>query len=688
MQQYLTLEEAAKYLQMPPDELREMAKKKTVRAFQDRGTWRFRSQDIEELARTRGLSSDVDLQLGEAAKPQPGDSKRPSKKPTDSDLLPADFSLDESEEVPLGQEKRGSGSKSGRSPKPGSDSDVRLVMDGDLDPRADAGKSGVGKKHKVDSGARLVPSAGDTTDSDVRLEPSGKDSGTSKKGSKSPSDSDIRLHEAEAKKKADAGQVTEEIDLDAEEARLKDQPRKKPGKPTQMASKTQLPGASPFELSEPDMEVPPKKGDKPKADKPAAKKNEVDSSSDFELIPFDASKSPVELGSGEIPLLQGGEEDVDLGSAVSGPNAGASGINLKDPADSGISLEDGGSDEIEFELSLDEDNTPKPSARSATRHPGPPTSKGQKPPQPKGKDSQKGKDAKKGKDSQKGKGAQKAKEKSDEDSSSEFELSLEDSSPTDNSSSEFELSLEDESPTADSSSEFELSLEDSSGESSPTRKLKAESPSDSEFELTLDDEGGLGVDEEAGDIFEETNFDVPALEDESGSEAVAIDESDTDLEGSDFEISLDEDSSADSDSDSQVVALEDEEADEGAATVARPRKTASKSKAGLKDDAADLELDLDDDAPKARKAKAAAVEEEEDEEFDDEGAAPAGAVAAEQDWGALPAVMLFPTVLVMFLVAIMGFELLRGMFGYHRATAVGKPVIDLIARNVDDSLPK
>jgi excisionase family DNA binding protein len=293
MQQYLTLDEAAKYLQMSPDELREMAKKKTVRAFQDRGTWRFRSQDIEELARTRGLSSDVELQLGEG-KPASGASPRSSKKPTDSDLLPADFTLDESEEVPLGREKH-AGSKSGRSPKPGSDSDVRLVMDGG---EADAGKSGAGKK-KSDSGSRLVPSPAEASDSDVRLEATGKDSGASKRGSKSPSDSDIRLHEATpAKKKStDASQVTEEIDLDAESSQLREHPKKKAAKPTQMASKTQLPGTSPFELSEPEVQVsPPKKGDKP-----AAKKGkQVDSSSDFELIPFDSSKSPVELGSGEM----------------------------------------------------------------------------------------------------------------------------------------------------------------------------------------------------------------------------------------------------------------------------------------------------------------------------------------------------------------------------------------------------
>src|SRR5262245_22481463 len=132
MQQYYTLEEAANKLQMSPDELREMAKKKQIRAFQDRGSWRFRAQEIEELARSRGLGSDAELQLSEAAK------AAAKAKPGGEDLLPADFTLDE--EVPIGREKPAekgpkSGPKSGSrspSPRPGDDSPVRLVMDEDL----------------------------------------------------------------------------------------------------------------------------------------------------------------------------------------------------------------------------------------------------------------------------------------------------------------------------------------------------------------------------------------------------------------------------------------------------------------------------------------------------------------------------------------------------------------------------
>jgi len=43
-QGYYTLDEAAIRLAMAPDELKAMARPGEIRAFQDRGTWRFRSR--------------------------------------------------------------------------------------------------------------------------------------------------------------------------------------------------------------------------------------------------------------------------------------------------------------------------------------------------------------------------------------------------------------------------------------------------------------------------------------------------------------------------------------------------------------------------------------------------------------------------------------------------------------------
>jgi len=51
-------------------------------------------------------------------------------------------------------------------------------------------------------------------------------------------------------------------------------------------------------------------------------------------------------------------------------------------------------------------------------------------------------------------------------------------------------------------------------------------------------------------------------------------------------------------------------------------------------------------------------------------------------------VFLFPAVIVLFVVGLMGFELVQGMYGYNRPARVSKMVIHPIARILDESLPK
>src|SRR2546430_11439957 len=93
-QDYYTLEEAARIAMMSPDELKQMARKGELRSFQDRGTWRFRVQDITELARRRGVGSDADLVLGEASPPKPTDSPAPrSPTPKSREAEVFDFDL-------------------------------------------------------------------------------------------------------------------------------------------------------------------------------------------------------------------------------------------------------------------------------------------------------------------------------------------------------------------------------------------------------------------------------------------------------------------------------------------------------------------------------------------------------------------------------------------------------------------
>src|SRR5437667_1699937 len=106
VQGYYTLEESAQLLGMSPDELKQLARKGELRSFQDRGTWRFRVQDIQELARTRGFGSDPELGLGEAPVPKPSDSPAPrSPAPKSREAEVFDFSLGgDEEDVGVGNE--------------------------------------------------------------------------------------------------------------------------------------------------------------------------------------------------------------------------------------------------------------------------------------------------------------------------------------------------------------------------------------------------------------------------------------------------------------------------------------------------------------------------------------------------------------------------------------------------------
>jgi hypothetical protein len=638
VQGYYTLEESANILGMSPDDLKQLARKGDIRSFQDRGTWRFRIQDIQEMARRRGAGSDQDIPLGEAVRPKPTDSpapRSPGQQKKKDDVF--GFSLDPGQGdagVNLGASAEGgahgSGKKTGSGKniaQVGSDSDVRLVADGsdvefkvpqhdsdvkveDLGPKS--GKSSGPKsprpgKNKPtvsdapDSGVRLVAM---DSDSDVRIVGADSDDvqvPIGKQPPKGATDSDIRLETSAPRSKSGEpeGMLTEEINLDEElrkdEVRRQDQLKQAKKRP-----KTSAPDAkkSPFELSESDLELKPLEEDKPEK----KGKGSVESSSDFELTPA-SEKSPLELGSSDEIILDAAAEEFTLVEPRKGRQGPPpSGVNIDKPADSGISLEQSSdaSDSIEFELTLDAETTPKPGgSKPSTPKPG---AKGKK--------------------------------------------------PEDSDSSEFELSLD--APGA------------------------AKSDSDSEFELTLDDGGDLSGDSSAEvkadkDIFE-TDFEVPALDEESGSEGVHIEDADTDLESSDFELAIgDEDVPSEDESGSQVVALEEEAGvDDAAATVQaksrkkKPTKAQQAVEEAAEGDFAELEAE---DA------------EAEIEEEAGEGAAAKGVrqtvVAEQAPWGIFPVLVLLPCVVVMVLLGFMSFELVQTQNGFKQG-ALTKAIGGLI----------
>jgi excisionase family DNA binding protein len=762
MVQYYTLEEAAQLLQVTADKLKEMVKRNEIRAFQDRGTLRFRKQEIDELVRAWGLGSNPDfvatdkpkggstlqptdkpkggstlqpgdkpkggssLHLGEKSKPPgtpPSSSSRRKSKVEDAGTFNLVDDQPPPEETPSGRHKSGMKSPSPKSPSPksprpsslrspypkaASDSDVRLVSDGsdldfhlDLDdaPKSKSPEGGPkskapeGPKSKPPEGASAKPSSRKKSqvpppmltdsqvpgmpppnlehDSDVKIE--GESSEVvplAQEGAKRPSDSDIRLEgdplaPGTGSKKRESSLITEEIDLDAEAANI-EAARRKAQQAKQAPSSAELPAlptSSPFELSENDLDMgmehepePRSKGesalgddekedtsnfDLAKAAEPSQleEEEEKEGSSDFDLTAT-PEPSPLEPSSQEHEPLPGSSDDeVTLGE-LTGAGVGASGINIQEPADSGISLE-GSEDEIEFDLSLDADAGATPAPKTP---------------------------------------------KSGEEESSEFELSLPD-----------EEGAAGVNTGADSDSEFELTLDE---EGAGTSELESgsdeesDSGSDSEFELTLDEEGGLGVDEasesseeEGKDIFE-TDFDVPALDEEAGTEAGAEGASgaSTDLEDSEFELDLEpEEGSGTEDiaAEEEAPTFEEEpqefEEEEQPAPKRKTSMKARKAAALEEEDEEGLDLSLDTEA-----------EEEEAEEEEEPTVAAGAAAAPPAEWGALPALMLLPALVVLIVVGLMGFELVQGMWGFHKSHKVTSLVIDPVTRIfVDDKeLPK
>jgi hypothetical protein len=525
VQGYYTLKEASEATGLSEDELKQRAQRKEIRSFQDRGTLRFRIQDVQELQRQLMGASDVDFpavseppaeapRSGRLSQPASGGPKTSGPKsaktappPSSEEVL--DFELDENVDIgrePLDLQGSSARSKSRlgmggpksspKTPKRGSDSDVKLVADvnvprdpnntSDSDVRLDdlGTSTGTSSKRMGNSSRRKAKVGPSPADSGVRLVPMDNEEAPNLDEQTIPDQALAFAPEPPAHREAPTSRAaenilhTEEIDLNAEELKRDADKKKDPKSSGRMhvapkTPKTPKPTPSPFELSEDD------------SSRGSERKH-----TDFELPPpADDEDFSLELS----------DDSLDLGAEPEQTGAPASGINLGRPIDAGVSLESDDEGSSDFELTLDDTpahKTPKPKRSK------PPVS-------------------------------------SDDDS--DFELTLdydqEAAAKDDSGSGEFELSLDDGSPAA--------SAEESS-----------------EFELTLDD-GHAAKEAEGGerDIFE-TDFELPSLEE--GSEEATIDAG-----SSDFELALDDsDIATDDESGSQVIALEEGEyADDGEQTV-------------------------------------------------------------------------------------------------------------------------
>jgi excisionase family DNA binding protein len=169
---YLSLEDAADVLGVSKDELVRLRERGAVRGFADRGTWKFKAEDVEEYKRRKQADSDPDV---------------PLMRDDDRSVLAADD--DEVGDQPTVV----------RSPKSSnalSDSDVRLILDeslsGPLDSDPEVGVSASGPSDSdvslADEPQGLVD---DGSDSDVKLVSS--DSVSDVSLNEGGSDSDVKL---------------------------------------------------------------------------------------------------------------------------------------------------------------------------------------------------------------------------------------------------------------------------------------------------------------------------------------------------------------------------------------------------------------------------------------------------------------------------------------------------------------
>lgn len=194
---YLSLEEAAGLLDMTTEQLMKIREQGEIRGFADRGSWKFREQDIDEFQRSRQVDSSPDFPIitGDSSSsvlegPDAGDVSS-----SDSDVrLFFDQSLfdDTDSDVKL----VGAGTQPdvdlGATIQMADDSDSDVVMVTDTDSEVSLSADSGFKISDSDSDVRL---SGEDDDSDVQLADEDSDSDVKLSADLDRTDSDIRLAE-------------------------------------------------------------------------------------------------------------------------------------------------------------------------------------------------------------------------------------------------------------------------------------------------------------------------------------------------------------------------------------------------------------------------------------------------------------------------------------------------------------
>lgn len=305
---YLSLEEAAEQLGMQPDELVRQREKGEIRGFADRGTWKFKADEVEEFHRRRQIDSDPDLPLLDLDEEKPKPSKPPVARGgmnSDSDVRLA--VADDTKRKALS----GSSAEVQALDFDKSDSDIRLVEappSKHLDSDSDVKIIKPVKKSKVDSDSdvKMVSPSGrdDDSDSDVKyIDP---------KQNILDSDSDVRMAQSDSDVKLADMHSDSDVYVDKSDSDIR---------------------LAPSLQSDSDVRI-------------ISKKPNVDDDSDSDVMLLGGKQgkgsgggltSPDRAPLADSGISLAGDSDIKL-SAGSGAKLADSGIRLAD--DSGIRLQD------------------------------------------------------------------------------------------------------------------------------------------------------------------------------------------------------------------------------------------------------------------------------------------------------------------------------------------------------------
>lgn len=235
-----------------------------------------------------------------------------------------------------------------------------------------------------------------------------------------------------------------------------------------------------------------------------------------------------------------------------------------------------------------------------------------------------------------------------EDSSSEFEVGSSSEihvEPEIEADASFELAPADDSASEEGSASFAIEPGDSSSVFELDGSSQVEEASDSAFDIALEDSSS-----------QDSSL---SLEDGSGSEIMALDDSVADVSGIAEDIALEDGSG------SEVVPVE-EEGDINAGTLATPSRSGKATQLMTDDLEEDLEAAEDD--------------------FEEAESAPTGKmIAAPQPWGVLPVLFLTPAFLVMTALVFLTFEILLSSIGFFQGNKVStvllKPMMDIVDKD-------